>query len=124
MSHYVYLWELIFCLITTFNRQKIHLPHKTLRTTSYTTNIIIMISLEVVAATSADYCFNDHLNIRVPKIGQSYKPSWLDTCSLFSIESSMYPSFAVSDFHLPWRLNNLSGIPALAALVAPPARKL
>ena len=106
---------------TTSNEIYRYLPPKTLRTTSYTTN---MISLEVVAATSADYCFSDHLNIRVPKIGQSYKPSWLDTCSLFSIESSMYPSFAVSDFHLPWRLNNLSGIPALAALVAPPARKL
>ena len=34
------------------------------------------------------------------------------------MESSIYPSFAVSDFYLPWCLNNLSGTPALAVFIA------
>ena len=41
-----------------------------------------------------------------------------------AMESFTYPSFAVSERHRPWRLNNRSGTPAWAAVDAPPALRL
>ena len=38
--------------------------------------------------------------------------------------SSIYPSFALSDFHLPCRFKSLSDTPLYAASEAPPDRKL
>ena len=54
----------------------------------------------------------------------SYKPRVFETDNNAFKLSFTYPFFALSDFHRPWRLNNMSGTPALAATVAPPERKL
>ena len=55
---------------------------------------------------------------------KGYKPMLLDTDSLRSAESSIYPSLALSDRHLPCLLKRRSGTPAFAAAVAPPALRL
>ena len=51
-------------------------------------------------------------------------PRFKVTCNLQWIESWTYMSLASSDLHLPCTLNRQSGIPLLAAAVAPPALKL
>ena len=55
---------------------------------------------------------------------KGYKPMLLDTDSLWSAESSIYPSLALSDHHLPYLLKRRSGTPAFAATVAPPTLRL
>ena len=54
----------------------------------------------------------------------NYKPKPSVTDNLAFKESSTYPSFAVSDCHLPWLLKNLSWTPLLAAVMAQPEWRL
>ena len=124
MQRHTYFRESIFCLIPLVKRQKSTSPRTcTLACRHYPLNTrhSMQYGLLCTPQPSSKMTIGSQ---RTGKDTASHRPSLLETDSKEETESLIYPSLADSERQRPWRLNSLSGTPALAAAVAPPDLKL
>lgn len=73
--------------------------------------------------TASRACARNHKVWAKRKNDCDYKPRDFETNKRFSTESTIYPSFELSVFHLPCLLRHLLSTSEFAAIVAPPDLK-